>query len=125
MWSSRTLTTCFALGRIVFGTGLVAAPERVARGWIGDDASRPAMKVAIRGLGARDIALSAGMLLVGGGGRKRPWLLAATACDCVDLTATLAAGDALAERARIGTVLLAGGSVLAGAALARAAGGAR
>lgn len=122
MPSTRTLITGFALGRIAFGLGLLAAPERVARGWIGDDAGRPAVKVAVRGLGARDVGLSAGALaLAGEGGRARPWLVAAVACDCVDVAATIAAGDALSERARLGTALVAGGSAFAGAALARAA----
>ena len=119
---TTTLIASFALGRIAFGLGLIAAPERVARGWIGDDAGRPAVKVAVRGLGARDVALSAGALAAAAGrGSARPWLLAAIACDCVDVAATLAAGDAVPQRARVGTVLLAGGSAAAGAALAAAA----
>jgi hypothetical protein len=120
MPSHRSLIAAFALGRIAFGAGLILAPERVARGWIGDDAGRRAAQVAVRGLGARDIALSAGALLSAGGDGTRTWLLATAASDCVDVAATLAAGDALPERARLGTVLLAGGSALAGVALARA-----
>jgi hypothetical protein len=122
MPGTRTLIAAFALGRIAFGIGLIAAPERIARGWIGDDAKRPAAKVAVRGLGARDVALSAGALAAAAGGRSaRGWLLAAVACDCVDVAATLTAGDAVPERARAGTVLVAGGSAAAGAALAAAA----
>lgn len=123
MPSTRALIAALALGRIAFGAGLLAAPARVAQGWIGDDAARAPVQVAVRALGARDVALSAGALaLAGDGAKARPWLLAAAACDCVDLAATLAAGDTLAPRARIGTALLAGGSALAGIALARAAG---
>ena len=123
MPSTNALIATFALGRIGFGVGLIAAPGRVARGWIGDHAGRPAVKVAVRGLGARDVALSAGALAFAREpGRARPWLLAAVACDCADVAATIAAGDALSMRARAGTALLAGGSALAGAALARASG---
>jgi hypothetical protein len=118
----RTLIASFALARIAYGAGLIAAPERVARAWIGEDAERPAAQVAVRALGVRDVALSAGALAFASDAeRARPWLLAAVGSDCVDVAATLAAGDALSERARIGTVLLAGTSALAGAALARLA----
>ncbi|MBA3262880.1 MAG: hypothetical protein H0T69_10525, partial [Thermoleophilaceae bacterium] len=47
-----------------------------------------------------------------------PWLVAAAACDLVDVAATLAAGEALPRQARVGTVALAGLSAVAGAALA-------
>jgi hypothetical protein len=115
-------TRVFALARIAYGAGLIAAPERVARGWIGDDAKRPPVRVAVRALGIRDIALAVGALAFArDGDRVRPWLLAAVGSDCVDVAATLAAGDALTERARAGTALLAGVSALVGAALARAA----
>jgi hypothetical protein len=121
MPSTRRLIAAFALGRIAFGAGLVLAPERIAGGWIGDDAGRRAAQVVVRGLGARDIALSAGALLSSrGNGDARPWLLVTAASDCVDVAATIAAGDSLPERAQLGTVLLAGGSALAGVALARA-----
>ena len=119
MPSTRTLISCFALGRIAFGAGLIVAPERVAARLDRRGRRRPAVKVAVRGLGARDIALSAGALAFAGeGDRARPWLLTAAASDCVDLAATLVAGDALPDRARLGTALLAGGSALVGAALA-------
>jgi hypothetical protein len=78
--------------------------------------------VAIRGLGARDVALAGGTIAAAlGGSQIRPWLLAGIACDLSDIGATLAAGDALPERALPGTIALAGISALAGAALASAA----
>jgi hypothetical protein len=115
--SVRAPIAGFALARGAFGAGLIAAPERVARGWIGDDAARAPVKVAIRALGARDLALSIGALAHGDERRAGPWLLAAAACDCVDLAVTLAAGAALTRRARAGAAMLAGGSAVAGAAL--------
>lgn len=121
MPSTQRLIAAFALGRIAFGVGLIAAPERVASGWIGEDARRRAVKIAVRGLGARDVALSAGALAFArDGDAARPWLLSAVACDCADVAATIAAGDAIPERARVGTLVLAGGSALVGAALAGA-----
>ena len=42
MPSTRQLTTAFALGRLAFGVGLMARPDRVASGWIGEDAEKGA-----------------------------------------------------------------------------------
>jgi hypothetical protein len=107
-------TIPFALGRIAFGAGLLAAPERVAAGWLPGDAARPGTRVAVRGLGARDVALATGVALAA---RKRPWLIACLACDLADIGATLAAGEALPSRARWGTVALAGAAAAVGAGL--------
>ncbi len=116
------LAIAFAAARGGFGLGLIAAPPRVAGGWLGEDAARPRPQVAIRGLGARDLALAGGTIAAAlGGSGVRPWLLAGIACDLSDVGATLAAGDALPERALPGTIALAVISALAGAALAIAA----
>jgi hypothetical protein len=116
MTTPRKLTAAVALGRLVFGAGLIAAPHRVAAGWLGDDAGRPAAQVAIRGLGARDIALSAGALsALGDASRLRRWVVAAAACDLADVAIALATpGDALPANARWGAAALGGGTALAG-----------
>jgi len=112
----------FAAGRLAFGIGLIAAPGKVADGWIGADARRPATTLVIRGLGARDVALSVGAL----GARDDParlagWVAAAIGCDLADIAITLATPeDALPANARWGTVALAGVSALAGALAYRA-----
>jgi hypothetical protein len=118
----RALSTVLALGRAGYGAALIVAPGSVARGWLGDDAARPPVEVAVRAVGARDLALAAGTIAHRDKPRRRAWLLAAAASDLADLAATLAAGDALSRRARIGTIVLAGGSALAGIALAGADG---
>ena len=43
MTSTRQLTTAFALGRPAFGVGLTARRDRVASGWIGEDAEKGAV----------------------------------------------------------------------------------
>lgn len=110
----------FALARLAFGAGLLAAPERVASGWIGEAAEREPVKIVTRGLGARDIALSAGVLAFLDDEDTLASLLAFTAlCDICDVAATLAApADSLPGNARWGTVAMAGGAAAAGAALA-------
>jgi hypothetical protein len=118
MGGTRTSAIAFAVGRIAFGAGLLAAPARVASGWLAADAQRPGAQVAVRGLGARDIALAAGVAVAAReGAAVRPWLVACLACDVADIAATLAAGAALPRRARWGTVALAGAAATIGAAL--------
>jgi hypothetical protein len=103
---------------------LIVAPQRVAKGWLPDDAGRPGTQVAIRGLGVRDVAVAVGVVVAAkAGGDVRVPLAACVACDLADIGATLAAGDALPRRARLGTVALAGASAALGAVLSRAAGG--
>ena len=119
MTRPRQITLGLAMGRVAFGAGLLAAPGRVASPWLGSDAARRPSQVAIRGLGARDIALSAGAFAAAlDGGPVRPWLIALVAGDLADIGATLAAGDSLPDRSRTGTLALAGGSALAGAIVA-------
>ena len=123
MSRTQTLTAAFAALRLAFGAGLLAAPGRVARGWIGADAESEPVKIVTRGLGARDIALSAGVLAFLRDDDTLASLLALTAlCDLGDVAFTLAApAGSLPRNARWGTVTMAGGGAAAGAALAMAA----
>ena len=115
----QRLTVAFAAGRVAFGIGLIGAPGRIGASWLGEPAGHPAVHVAVRGLGARDVALAGGAAWAAlSGNAARPWLVGALAGDLLDIGATLAAGDSIPKRARIGTVLLAGASAAAGAALA-------
>ena len=120
MSRAHTLTAAFAAGRLAFGAGLLAAPGRMARGWIGADAESDPVKIVTRGLGARDIALSAGVLAFLRDDDTLASLLALTAlCDLCDVAFTLAApADSLPGNARWGTLTMAGGAAAAGAALA-------
>lgn len=119
MTRTRAATAVFALVRVAFGAGLVTAPKRVAAGWIGADAEREPVMIVVRAVGARDIALSAGLLnSLCGGQASAPWLVSTIASDLCDLGATLAApADCLPPRARWGTAVMAGGAALTGAGL--------
>ena len=118
MTQQRNLIYAFSAGRIAFGAALMAVPSQVGSSWMGQDAERRPVHIAIRGLGARDVALAAGGAAAAArGAAVRPWLAGCLACDLVDIAATLAAGDSVPSRARWGTVALAGCAALAGAAL--------
>lgn len=117
--ATRATITAFAVGRAAFGAALIARPERVGRGWLGEVVDQPATQAAIRGLGARDLTLSAGALAaVARGTGVRAWLLAAVASDLADIAAAVAARDGLPPRAVPGTIALAGGSAAAAIVLA-------
>ena len=119
MTSTRKLAVAFATTRGLYGVALVAAPEQIGTSWLGGGARHRAAHVALRGLGARDVALAAGTIDAAVRGRPLlPWLLGSVGCDLTDLAATLLAGDAVPERARRGTIALAGGSAAAAAGLA-------
>ncbi len=119
MSRTRTLTAAFAVSRLLFGAGLILVPEQLASRWLGDDSRRAPVKIAIRAVGARDVALSAGILAtLREGDALRPWLAGAVVSDLCDVLSTLATpGGALPGNARWGTAVLGGGSALAGTAL--------
>jgi hypothetical protein len=115
----RAATLAFCAGRIAFGTALVARPARIGASWLGRDAERCPTQTALRGLGARDLALAGGAAwATARNGAARPWLVATVAGDVADVAAALVAGDTIPARGRRGTLALAGGSAVAGALLA-------
>ena len=118
--STRQAVLGFAGLRIVYALGLLAAPGRVAKGWIGDSAEHPGGAVALRGLGARDLVLSVGVAgAAWTGADARPWLVACAASDAADLTSTLIAPKAsLPAKAKPGAVAAAGGAGAIAATLA-------
>jgi hypothetical protein len=108
-----------AAGRIGFGGALILTPGRVTSPWLGRDAGRAGTRVLSRGLGARDLALGLGALVVSED-QLRPWMAAGIVADTADLLATVAAGDSLPL---VGRVLVAGvasgGAILGTIALVR------
>jgi hypothetical protein len=118
---ARTAATGFALGRLLIGTALVAAPAKASEGWIGPEADLPTTQVVTRALGIRDLAIAAGTLAaVRGEADPARWLVAGVASDAVDLGATLVAGDALPPTGRYGVAAVAAGAVVGGLVLLRA-----
>jgi hypothetical protein len=114
-----TLAIAFGAGRVLVGAALIAAPGRVAGGWIGRD--DPPTHVLARCLGARDVVLGAGLVVAVAHDRDPAlWLAGSVLADAADATSTLAAGDHIPRLGRLGTTALASGSALFGAWLARA-----
>ena len=72
----QKLTLAFTFGRLAFGAALLGAPGRVGSSWLGPDAETAAVHVALRGLGARDVALAGGAAWAAvSDGSLRPWLV--------------------------------------------------
>jgi hypothetical protein len=115
----RQLVRSLAVGRVAVGLALVLVPSLAARGWAGDEASRPATKVFLRALGIRDLALGIGTLrALERGEDPVPWARYGAAADGVDAAATLVGYRALAPRGRFAVLLLAAAAAAGGAVAA-------
>lgn len=97
--------------RIAYGLALLAAPARVTQSWLGSTAERGGGRVALRALGAREVAVHAGALAaVLTDAPVRPWLAASIAGDCADVASTFAAGSDLPDVSPLATLAVAGAS---------------
>jgi len=107
--------------RVLYGLGLIAAPERLARRWLGASTGSAPTQVALRGLGAREIVLHGAAIAAALNDLPlRPFLAASAAGDLADVAATLAGRSGLPDGAAPATVIVAGGSALLTAAVAAA-----
>jgi hypothetical protein len=105
--------------RIAYGAGLILAPARLARRWLGPESSTAPTQVPLRGLGTREIVLHAGALAAAlTKAPLRPWLLASIAGDLTDVAATVVGRDQLPPGSAQATVVVGGGSALISGALA-------
>lgn len=106
--------------RVAYGVALLASPPKVAGNrWLGDGARAPAAQVALRGVGAREIALHG--LALGAyfrGSPVRPLLAASVAGDLADIAATTLSREGLPAGSTKATAAVAGGSLLMTLALA-------
>jgi hypothetical protein len=110
-----------AIGRAVFGAALLIVPEKVAKGWLGEYAERPAVHALVRSIGVRDLVLGMIALHTVDHPDVGPrWLATCAVVDSVDLVATAAARSDLPKAGVAGTALVAGGAAAAGFYFARA-----
>ena len=118
MPTSRRVAAAVLGLRIAYGAGLVAAPARLTKTWLGPAGQDGATQVGVRGLGAREVLLHVGALATAiRGGPLRPWLAASMAGDVADIAATTAARADVPEGSPLATFAVAGGSALVSAAL--------
>jgi hypothetical protein len=107
--------------RVAYGAGLIVAPQRLTRRWLGPAARTGPVQVPLRGMGGREVAVhGAALIAVLTGSPVRPWLAVSIAGDLCDIVATAAARDAVPDGAAIATLAVAGGSALLTAAVAAA-----
>lgn len=108
--------------RVAYGLALLVAPGKVAGNrWLGPGARQPAATVALRGLGAREVAVHGiALAVLARGGAVRPWLAASVAGDLADVGAALASREGLPDGSPAATAAVAGGSAALTAAVAAA-----
>ena len=116
----RRIAALAVLGsRVVYGAGLIVAPARLARRWLGDGATTAPVQVPLRALGVREIVLHAGAGVAAlRGAPLRPWLAASIAGDLSDIAWTLAGRRELPRGAAGATALVAGASAALSALVA-------
>jgi hypothetical protein len=111
----RDLARLQAFGRIAVGAALTVAPAPSGSAWIGRLGRRPGATVLTTGLGARDLAIGAGIAsALRRGHGANPWLRAGVLADLADLAGTVRARHDLPPLAVAGVGLLAGGSAALG-----------
>ncbi len=107
--------------RIAYGAGLIAAPSRLGRRWLGPAANAAPTQVPLRALGAREIVLHAGAIIAAvRGAPLRPWLAGSIVGDLSDLAATVAGRNELPKGSATATLVVGGSSALISAAVALA-----
>ena len=117
---ARTAARALAAGRLALGIGLIVAPTRFTRGWVGAEAAAaPTTRVLARGLGIRDAILGAITLHTVDHPEVGPrWLRMCAAADAVDYLATIGARKALPTSGWVGVGALAKSAAVAGVVLA-------
>ncbi len=114
----RAVTTAVLGLRVAYGVGLIAAPDRVGKRWIGPVARSGPAQIGLQGVGGREIGLHVAALYAAARGAPlRPWLAASIVGDLSDVLATVAKRSELTNRATGATVLVGGGSGVISAVL--------
>lgn len=115
----RDVARLLAWGRIAVGLAGVLMPRTLARLWTG--ASQPDFptNMITRGLGARDVAIGAGVIAgLEGAWSPRPWLQASAVADAADALGTLGSFSELGRLRATGLLALEVGAAVIGASLA-------
>lgn len=91
-WTDLDSARALAWVRILVGSFLFLAPRTAAKLWTGEDEDGVTAVLAVRGAGARDAALGAGLLIaLERGAPVQRWLEAGAVVDAADACGTLTA----------------------------------
>ena len=116
---AKELAQILSLGRVVLGVAAVLAPNRFGRAWTGERSDEAVSTMAMRGLGARDVALGLGTLrALDGEGPVRPWLEAQALADASDTVSILGSFGQLPPLRRLLGLATAAGACYIGLRLA-------
>jgi hypothetical protein len=111
----RQVVRILSVMRVVIGALLIVAPGAAGRRWIGEPARDPRVKVAIRGLGARDLALGLGTLrALDRGEPARGWVQLAAVGDATDAVSGVLGVRRLGVARTLATVASAGAAAALG-----------
>lgn len=103
----RDLAEMLGLSRIVLGGATMLAPRRVTRAWTGEHAREAVSLMAVRGLGARDLAIGVGILVaLDRNTPVRGWLEASAIADFTDAFGTVSSWRRLPRWRRLGLLAL-------------------
>ena len=105
--------------RAAYGAALVVAPRRLTRSWLGPAGGEPPAAVAVRGLGAREIAIHGAALVAAARDEPlRPWLAISVGGDLSDIAATAVGRRGVPAKAPLATAAVAGASAAISVAVA-------
>ena len=107
---SRVAVVTLLSFRILYGLVLLVSPARGTKRWLGEGAAdAPPTQVALRGLGAREVAVhGAAVAAIAAGQPARPWLAASFVGDLSDVVSTTISRKGLPEHAAPATAAVAG-----------------
>lgn len=109
------LARLLAGARVAIGLALFVAPRQAGRRWVGDEVDHAGTRMAMRGLGARDVAIGAGLLAaLERDGATHRWLEAGAVADLGDAAAVVIARDERPAGIVLATLAVAGGAAALG-----------
>jgi hypothetical protein len=86
----QDLVRLLGFGRALLGAAALVAPGAVTRWWTGEQEGSTTLPMAVRGMGARDLAIGMGTLMaLENDGPVSRWLEAGAVADAADAFATL------------------------------------
>lgn len=103
----RDLARLLGLGRVLFGAAALVAPRSAVRIWTGEGEGSTTLPMAVRGMGARDLAIGMGTLVaLENDGSVSRWLEAGAVADAADAFATMTSWRKLPGLRRMGLLAL-------------------